>query len=391
MSFLNRRKFLQASGLSIIPAILPVGSVLAQAPANKTAANGPLIKFYGDGEMFDPPAYIDELVKLNSKTPIEKDRYGQGGAVAALEKKFEQITGKEKSMFMPSGTMANQLAIATLSGSNTKVFVQETSHVFRDEADAAQSVHQKRLIPLAKGEAYFTAADLQKAIESLEEEEAFKSGIGAVSIENPVRRADGRQVPIAEIRKISDYCRNHNIRLHLDGARIFLAANWSGVSIKEYASYFDTIYISLYKYLGASAGAVLCGAKPVIDPLEHQVKIHGGSMYGNWLNAAMALNRLEGMEVRLTEATQRSVKIFAELNKVNGIKISAIEGGTNLFSLQFDAGINGEQTSGKLFADHAIRIPRPGKSNEVKIAVNETLLYRDADYVIAAFKKSLTR
>jgi cystathionine beta-lyase/cystathionine gamma-synthase len=114
-----------------------------------------------------------------------KRQIWRGRVVAELEKTFAAITGKEKAIYMLSGTMANQLAIAVLSGENSKVFVQEASHIYRDEADAAQSVFQKRLMPLAKGAAYFTAQQLQNAIDVMKEEEVFKTGIGAVSIENP--------------------------------------------------------------------------------------------------------------------------------------------------------------------------------------------------------------
>ena len=160
--------------------------------------------------------------------------------------------------------------------------------MYRDEADAAQSIFNKRLIALAKNETFFTADQLQKAIENLDNEEVFKSGIGCVSIENPVRRSDGRMIPIDEIKKISEYCRSKNIKLHLDGARLHMASAWSGISLKEYSSYFDTVYISLYKYLGASGGAILCGDKSLIEKMPHMIKIHGGNMFGNWLNAAMA-------------------------------------------------------------------------------------------------------
>lgn len=136
-------------------------------------------------------------------------------------------------------------------------------------------------MPLAKDKTWFTADELKQGVESLKELEVFSSGIGAVSIENPVRRTDGRMIPVEEIKKISEYCRSNNIRLHLDGARIYMAAAWSGVSIKEYASYFDTIYISLYKYFGASGGAVLCGEKKIMEKMPHLIKIHGGNMYGN--------------------------------------------------------------------------------------------------------------
>jgi threonine aldolase len=298
MQFMKRRNFLKTSAISVLPAFSPFIPSTSSAQTNHIPSS-PTIRFIGDGEMFEPGDYINELQKIQSSEKITRDRYGSGGSVEKLEKIFTEITGKQKAIFMPSGTMANQMAIDVLSGNNTKIFVQDTSHVYRDEADAAQSVFQNRLMPLAKNETYFTADQLRKAIESLPEEEVFQSGIGAVSIENPVRRTDGRMVPLEEIKKISAYCRANNIKLHLDGARIFLASGWSGISIKEYASYFDTVYISLYKYLGASAGAILCGEKSVIDKMPHLMKIHGGSMYGNWTNAAMALYRLDGFESRL--------------------------------------------------------------------------------------------
>src|SRR4030095_15768901 len=136
-------------------------------------------------------------------------------------------------------------------------------------------------MPLAKNQTFFTADELKKAIENLDSEEVFKSGLGCVSIENPVRRADGRMVPIDEIKKISAYCRKNKFRLHLDGARLNVASVWSGFPIKEYANYFDTVYISLYKALGAASGAMLCGSKEIIDQMVHLMKIHGGSMYCN--------------------------------------------------------------------------------------------------------------
>jgi threonine aldolase len=390
MPQLRRRNFLKLSSLAVLPAMLPAANLFAKEKSNPIPFSGePVIKFYGDGEMFEPAEYINLLQEVNTNASIERDRYGDGGAVAALEKKFEAITGKEKAVFMPSGTMANQLAITVLSGENTKVFVQDLSHVYRDEADAAQSVFQKRLMPIAKDETYFTAAMLQQAVETLEQQEVFKSGIGAVSIENPVRRADGKMVPLSEIKKISEYCHANNIKLHLDGARIFMAAAWSGVSVKEYAAYFDTVYISLYKYLGAAAGAILCGDKKTMDKMPHLIKIHGGSMYGNWANASMALHRLEGLETRLQKAVTASTALFAALNKIPGITITPLNNGTNIYQLQLGKAVDGKKLQAALRGSYNIRIPFPDTTNRIMLTVNETLLYRDVDYITAAFKKSM--
>jgi len=244
-------------------------------------------------------------------------------------------------------------------------------------------------MPLAKNETYFTADVLKQAIENLGNEEVFKSGLGCVSIENPVRRTDGRMMPIEEIKKISEYCRNYNIKMHLDGARIYMASAWSGVSVKEYASYFDTIYISLYKYLGASGGAILCGTKEIIEKMPHMIKIHGGNMFGNWLNAAMALHRLEGLEERLKKSISHANKIFASLQQIPGVKITALDGGTNIYKMQIPTGVSGQKISGHLASKYFIRGLRPGSNGDIMIAVNETLLKRDVKYFQDAFKDAI--
>lgn len=389
MTTWNRRNFLRTSGLGVLPALVPFTSALAFEKKEMPDPATPLVKFFGDGEMYEPGDYMAELQKAHAATAIVRDRYGVGGVVEALEKKFVEITGKEKAIFMPSGTMSNQLAIAVLSGENSKVFVQDTSHVYRDEADAAQSVFNKRLMPLAKDQTYFTAQQLKEAVENLEKEEVFKSGIGAVSIENPVRRADGRFVPLDEIQKISAYCRSNNIKMHLDGARIFMASAWTGTAVKDYATYFDTVYISLYKYLGASAGAMLCGPAAVIDKMAHLIKIHGGSMYGNWTNAAMALYKLDGFETRLQNAIKMSAELFTALNKIPGISIKPLDGGTNIYSMELAKEIDGKKMQQVLNKEFNIRMPRPNDKNQTQLSVNETLLYQSTAYLVNAFKKSI--
>jgi len=392
MTALDRRTFLKASGIGLLPAIVPLSTAFASEKKIQVADEpaNPIIRLFGDGEMFQPGDYLAELQKAHTATPIIRDIYGNGGAIEALEKRFVEITGKEKAIFMPTGTMANEFSIAVLSEERTKIFVQDTSHVYRDEADAAQSVFSKRLIPLAKDQTFFTAKELQSAVENLKNEEHIPGEVGAVSVENPNRRMNGTVVPIEEIKQISAYCRSKKIGLHLDGARIFMASAWTGISIKEYASYFDTIYISLYKYLGASAGAVLCGPKEIIDKMPRMIKIHGGSMYGNWLNAGMALHRLQGFESRLQDAIKASGVIFSGLNNTQKIKINPLPGGTNVYSLELAKEIDGAQLRDKLNKEFNIRMGPPDNNNRILIWVNETLLYKTPDYIINAFQKSLS-
>ncbi len=166
-------------------AAIPFGALARETGQTGLADQPSPIYFFFDGPNYNPQEFIAKLQQVNQAAAIQSDFYGEGGVVEALEKKFMAMTGKQAAIFMPTGTMANQLAIAVLSGDNTKVFVQETSHVYRDEADAAQSIHSKRLIPLAPNEAAFTLADLQASIRSLDEGEVFKAALAQYLLRIP--------------------------------------------------------------------------------------------------------------------------------------------------------------------------------------------------------------
>ncbi len=391
MNDFTRRDFLRLSGITALPALSPaIFSKEIRGNEKLPIDDDERVFFIYDGPMYKPAAYIAKLQEINKSAAIEQDFYTEGGAVEGLLKKFIALTGKEAAIYMPSGTMANQLAIHVLSGDNTKVFVQETSHVYRDEADAAQSVFSKRLMPLAKGAASFTLQELQQAMEYYQKEEVFKSDAGVVSIENPVRRADGQNFPIEEIKKIAEWCRGKGLKLHLDGARLLLAAAFTGVSVKEYAFHFDTVYISLYKYLGAAGGAVLCGEKGVIDKMGHLVKIHGGSVYSNWANAAMASYHLDGFDARLKKAISQSKELTGLLNQLPGVKIAPIPNGTNMQNMQIDEGIDIGKLRTALREKHQIILGGPREDGFIKFTINETLSFRQNQQIAAAFKQALS-
>ena len=387
---MNRRSFIQLSGLGALPVV--TGTWPRPSAENLSDANPVTVWFTRDGPGFYPDQYIALLGDINRQRPVKGDAYGVGGTVDELLARFMEITGKEAAIYMPSGTLANQLAIAVLSGGNSKVFVQETSHVFRDEADAAQSVYGKRLIPLAKGRYAFTLEELQQEIGYDEKEEYFKTGIGAISVEIPVRRCNAQVFPIDELRKIAAWCREKGYKLHLDGARLHLASAWSGVSVREYASLFDTVYMCLYKYLGANSGAVLCGSKEVIAPMEHLVKVHGGAMYQNWANASVALHHLQGLDSRLSAARERWDKMVEQLNDIGGFRIHPVPDGCNIFHLRMEPGYDGKKFAGLLSDKDAFRIPFPNEEDgAIHLHVNETLLQREPESIVAAFSAAVAK
>lgn len=386
----NRRDFLKKCGLSTVPFLLPtVGlNAMSWSENNKIdLINNPevAVNFIYDGLKLSPRQYLEKLTEIDQGESIEPDFYGNGGTTKELEERFAKLTGKEKAIYLPTGTMANQLAIKLLNGKNTKVIVPENSHVFRDEADASQSVHRLRLVPISKDRSYFQLDELVSTVKYINENEVFRSGLGTVVIENPIRRANGTAVPIETIKEVSAYCKNNGYKMHLDGARIHLASAFTNVSIEEYASYFDTIYVSLYKYLNATGGAMLCGDAEIIDQVSHQIKILGGTMYQNWNNTAIALHYLDGITERLNQVVVTANKLINELNKIDGISISSIENGTNIYNLKLADNISSKELTKKLFEEHNIRL-RSSENDIVRFAVNESLLTRDLQEIINAWK-----
>lgn len=389
----NRRNFIKKIGVSAAAVVLPIAGINAMSSLEltekaSTKSKTP-VNFIFDGLDLSPEQYIERLSEINKAQAIEPDFYGEGGPTTALEEQFAKITGKEKAIYLPTGTMANQLAIKLLSGSNTKVLVPENSHVYRDEADAAQSVHAKRLIPVGEGKPYFELSDLKSTIDYLENNEVFRSGLGTVVIENPVRRADGRFVPIDELKEISKFCKENNLKMHLDGARIHLASAFSGVSISEYASYFDTVYISLYKYLNATGGAILCGNADTIDQLSHHIKILGGTVFQSWNNTSVALHYLNGIDGRLGEVVKTAQRLISELNKIDGIRIKPLKNGTNIFDFTLSEGISLKKLAIYLYDEHNIWLGRANEQGVVKFAVNESILTRAFSEILNAWKKGM--
>lgn len=356
----------------------------AQTPKASRLSAQASVQFTTDGINRTPAQFASLLSELTEGKDGIRDSYGHGGAVQALEEKFAAITNKEKAIFMPTGTMANQLAVKVLSGSRSKVLVQDISHYYRDEADSAQVVHGRRLVPVKENSGRFTLSDVKAAIDTYRSKEYFNTDVGAISIENPVRRAYEQAFNINEIKKISAFARQNNIGMHLDGARLYMASAYTGISIEEYSQYFDTVYISLYKYLGAGSGAILCGPAAIIDTMPNLIKVYGGNTAQSWSDAVVALHTLNGFEKRFADAKAKANDLFIRLNKIEGLTISAFDHGSNVFKL-FLQGIDPDTFRTTLQAQH---IHLRGYNEEdafIPLKVNETVMNTDNSVLVNAF------
>jgi threonine aldolase len=327
----------------------------------------------GDGANLSTTEYARLLAALTA-TDTKADAYLQGGPVEDLESRFAKLLGKERALFLPTGTLANHLAVRLLAGERRHVLVQEESHLYRDEGDCAQALSGLNLVPLAAGKATIKAAEIVEAVDRAGAP-PYPVPVGAISIESPVRRTLGQAFDFEEMKKISALAREKKIGLHLDGARMYLASAYTGIAPATYSALFDTVYVSLYKYFNAPFGAVLAGPEPLIDAariLRHQF---GGAVLHAWQSAAVALHYLDGFEERYQRAVRSGEELLGRLEQKN-IRVHRIEAGTNIFQLEFPSAP--DAAFQRRLADRGIIIGRPPAQGPLNIQVNETILRRSA-------------
>ncbi len=381
---MKRRNFLK---LSSTAALLPAVTLIASAEVKKTPEPKVQVSLTGDGLELSPAAYAQLLLQLTANDKLAADNYSLGGCVEALEKKFAALLGKEAAIFMPTGTLANQLAIRNLAQTNNRVLLQEESHVFNDTGDACQVLSNLNLISLGGGKAGFTLEDVE-AIVKKTATGRVATKVGAISIESPVRRRSGEVFDYAEMKKICTYAKSNGIKTHLDGARIFLAPAYTGVSVKDYTFLFDTVYISLYKYFNAASGAILAGDKKFIEPLYHQRRMFGSGLHQSWPYAAVAGYYADGFEDRFSKAVKIAEEFISLIKNNSRFQVQRVVLGSNIFRIK----INGMPAAAfveSLKANGVTGRADPTKTDTLLCQVNESLLNITAAELETAFNKSL--
>src|ERR1700680_2588535 len=185
----------------------------AATPLASAATETPVVQANGDGIHHTPAEYAALLQKLSAT--IEPDSYSLGGVVAKLEESVAAALGKETTVWLSTGTLANHLAVRLLAGDKRRVMVQHECHLFNDCGDCCQTLSGIHLVPLAPGKATFTVDDLDRAADRGASARGASARvsvpIGAIQIESPVRRKFGEAFEFAEIERVSKWARDRKI------------------------------------------------------------------------------------------------------------------------------------------------------------------------------------
>ena len=385
---MDRRKFLTLSALSALGAPSASAASLAFGTPKPGDPQAPKVNFAYDGYMYLPDQYVNVLQQIVAEVGVAPDLHAEGGVCEEIEQKMIDWTGMEAAIYMPSGTMANNLAVRVLADDKPIVFVPERSHILQREAYSAEVLHQKKLVPLAKGQPYYGPQEFEDAVKSHRARMSYGNDIGAATMEVATRLVHQRTQPFSEMQEISRIARDNGIPLHLDGARVHSSRAYQGIDVHEYCALFDTVYMDLYKYFRAASGAVLCGSRDVIGKMKRYIKMCGGSLIFNWPSAAVANYYMDGFEDRFDRSQVVGKAVIAELNGLENISISAFDDGTNTFMLNFGA-LNPQEFANHLDQEHQIliRISSYDKAaNNIPFKLNETLLQVSGTRVVDAFR-----
>jgi threonine aldolase len=379
---ISRRGFVGTVGAAVGAGCLPYVPVFASATVDADR----VVHTSGDGIGITPREYAALLNRLCQNTDVSEDNYLLGGEVLEFERHWATLLGKEAAVFMPSGTLANQLALRALAGSKRRVIVPEMSHIYNDTGDACQTLNGQTLMPLAPGRATFTRTDVE-AVLTRTAGGRVATDVGAIVIESPIRRLSGQMFDWDEAKRIAAFARDKGIGMHLDGARLFIASAYSGISPAEYAAQFDTVYVSLWKYFNCGIGAILAGPKRVLDGMFHVRRMFGGNLAAGWNAALVARHYMNGFEDRLKNAVKVSETFYDAMAKHPKLSIERVPNGTNLTRVSFK-GVSPAEV-GKRLAERGIAMSGPANPGTITFGVNETWNRMSAADMVAAFEKSL--
>jgi threonine aldolase len=257
--------------------------------------------------------------KAMADAEVGDDVFGEDPTVNRLQEHAARLMDKEAALFVPSGIMANQLAVRVLTHPGDEVIIESQAHIFHYEAGAggALSGVQFNCLPGDRG-----ILDPQQVADAIRTDEYYLPPTRLICIENTHNRGGGTVYPLKTIRAIAKIAGTRRVALHLDGARIFNASVASGLSPAEYAEPFDTVSFCLSKGLGAPVGSMICTSLERLPVLRRLRRMFGGGMRQAGILAAAGLYALDHHIERLAEDHANAKKLATAIADLPGISIN---------------------------------------------------------------------
>jgi threonine aldolase len=266
--------------------------------------------------------------KAMANAEVGDEQKAEDPTTSALQECVAALLGKEAAVFLPSGTMCNQIALLVHCRPGDEIIAADVAHIFTSEAGGASALAGAQTWPLPARRGIFSSAAVEAALRTAGDRHSPRSRL--VAIEQTVNRGGGSVWPIGAIEEVAHAARRHGLGLHMDGARILNAVVASGTAASRMAAPFDSVWLDLSKGLGCPVGAVLAGSKAFIDEAWRWKHRLGGALRQSGMLAAAGLYALDHNVARLAEDHDNARQLAEMLSGIGGIRIMNPDVETNI-------------------------------------------------------------
>lgn len=258
---------------------------------------------------------------------VGDDVFGEDPTVNELQDRICKLFKKEASLFVPSGTMGNEVCIKVHTNPGDEIIVEQDSHIFVYETAGPSLLSgvQMTIIPGIRGR-----MSVEQVKMAIRPRAYYLPMTKLICFENPHGRSGGTIIPLEEIKEVRKLALNENLKMHLDGARLWNATVATGVSLSEYAENFDSLSVCFSKGLGAPIGSIILGNRDFIERALVYRKIFGGGMRQSGILAAAAIYALDYNIERLKDDHKKARYIYSGICNLRGIKIDPESVETNM-------------------------------------------------------------
>jgi len=316
---------------------------------------------------------------------VGDDVFGDDPTINALQERCAELMGKEAALFVPTGSMGNQVCLASLARPGDEVVCEAGAHFLHYEGGSMAAYHGLMARPLQGRAGVIDAQQVASAIRIGTEHNPHTA---VVALENTHNTAGGRVFPLDEARAVSKVCREQDVALHIDGARIFNAQAATGTKVREWAACADTITFCFSKGLGAPVGSIACGPAEVLEQAHRVRKRLGGGMRQAGVLAAAAMVALDTGVERLAEDHAHARKLAEGLVDLHpeAVDLDGVE--TNMVMLNLGPfSKTGPEVEPALRAEGVIVFG--GAGNLMRLVTHRDVTSEDVDRALTALRQVL--
>jgi threonine aldolase len=327
----------------------------------------------------------EEMQEAMARAPLGDDVYGEDPTVNRLQELAADKMGKEAALYVPSGTMGNTCALLAHANWGDEALFEEQAHMYYWEAGTYANIAGLAARAVKGEHGVVTPEQIHASVRA---DNPHFAPLKVVCIENSHNNYAGHAWSVPEMAAVGEACREHGLKLHMDGARIFNAAVAMGVAASDYAQHVDSVMFCVSKGLSAPLGSLVCGDRAFIDEVYRMRKRLGGAMRQAGVVAAAGIVALEQMVERLADDHAVAQALADGLGSIDGVEVLFPPRPTNILKVEFAAlGWSAADVVGRWKERGVLCNPRP--PHGARLVANRHVGVEDVGYVVEVTREML--